>query len=407
MDNRLQRLLDFAEKDLHENLMPWWSSHIMDGAGGFYGRVTPDGISDPEADRYIVLSSRLVWTYSAAYRVTGREEYKRHAEDCYRQFTETFYDKEYGGFYFAVDKGGKPSKPHKFVYGNAFAVYALAEYARAFGSQEAVELALKTAEKLDSSAWDTTYGGYFETATREWAWTPTVRGMNAGKEDQKTMNTHLHMIEAYTNLLRVADTPALRSRTRVLLYLFLETITNRVTHHFHYFQRRDWTPTTPEQSYGHDIEGSWLLTEAAEVLGEAQGEKDVANICVNIARAVLDDGFSELGGLYTDYDPRTGKYHPGFTWWEQSEAVVGFLNAWQMTGEEKFLDKAVAVTDFIDKYFVDRELGGWYAHLNGDLTPRAEVDKAMSSICPYHNARMHLELIERIGKMSDRKANAD
>ncbi|MDR1060057.1 MAG: AGE family epimerase/isomerase [Clostridiales bacterium] len=399
MDTRLQKLRDWAQSDLHESLLPWWTAHIMDGKGGFYGRVDAGGVPDPDADRYLVLSSRLVWTYSAAYRVTGRPEYRALAEQLCEVFVRWFHDDAHGGFYMAVDKDGRPALDYKFVYGNAFAVYALAEYARAIGGAGALSLAEDTARVMDGKIYDPVYRGYFETASRDWAWTPTVPGMNRGKDDQKTMNTHLHVIEAYTNLLRVSDDPRVRSRVRELLYTFLNTITNRDTHHFHVFQDRAWAPVTPEQSYGHDIEGSWLLAEAAEVLGEPQAIGDAAPVCVNIARAVYDDGFSECGALHTEYDPRSGEFSNGYTWWEQNEAVVGFLNAWQMTGEERFLDRAVSVMDFAKQYFVDREQGGWRAHVLRSLAPAQGIDKATRSICPYHNARMHLEIIERTDKL--------
>jgi mannobiose 2-epimerase len=396
MNDTLKRLWDWAERDLHENLLAWWSKNVMSDPNGFYGRVGPKGDIDADADRFIVLSARLLWTYSAAFRVTGVKEYKAFAEQAYRSFVKWFYDDVHGGFYSSVDKNGIPSMSHKMVYGNAFAVYGLSEYVRITGDAEALRLAKETVRRMDEKIYDPLYMGYFETASRDWSWTPGVRGVNRGGDDQKTMNTHLHMIEAYTNLLRVHEDPALRSRVREMLYLFLHYMTNRATHHFHAFLDRAWKPLTPEQSFGHDIEGSWLLMEAAEVLGEEQAIKDTTPVCINIARAVNDDGFSKDGLLIMEYHPVSKHYTERYSWWVQNEAIVGFLNAWQMTGEEAFLNRAVSVLDISSHHFIDREQGGWHAALGSDLKPLKHYDKAGPFICPYHDVRMYLEIIERL-----------
>jgi mannobiose 2-epimerase len=220
--------------------------------------------------------------------------------------------------------------------------------------------------------------------------------MNRGAGNEKTMNTHLHLIEAYTNLLRIDDSKALRSRVRELLYIFLNKIVNRESWHFNYFQTRDWTPTTPDQSFGHDIEGSWLLYETAEILGEPEVISDTRNVSVKMARAVYDDGIAESGALISEYEVLHGRYTDDFSWWEQNEAAVGFLNAYQLTKEEKFLDASAAALDYIDKHFIDRKNGGWYARVSKDGVPYADRDKCNGFVCPYHNARMSIEIIKRV-----------
>ncbi|MDR2656989.1 MAG: AGE family epimerase/isomerase [Oscillospiraceae bacterium] len=402
VDARFETLQSFAESDLHDRLLPWWMEHMPDDEnGGFYGVVLPDNTPDKTADRFIVLFSRLVWTFSSAYRVTGRAVYKAYARRAYEYFVKCFYDQANGGFFTSVKYDGSPSSTYKFVYGNAFAVYALAEYARAFDDKAAVCLAQETVDKLDTHLYDAQSLGYYETADADWQRTPNRRGMNRFSEEEKTMNTHLHLIEAYTNLLRAAPSSTLRSRVRELLYLFLNKITDRQTHHFYYFQRRDWTPTTPVQSFGHDIEGSWLLYETAEALCEPEAVRAARDVCVNIARAVCDMGFHESGALASEYDPSTRTYlYTHFSWWEQAEAVVGCLNAWQLTREGSFLDRAAQSIAYIDNTFVDRKLGGWHARVGMDGTPDPSPDKANGFICPYHNARMSLEIMERIERIA-------
>ena len=396
MEQRLSGMLDFAVNDLNNNLLPWWMKHLPDACnGGFYGVVRADNSPDTEADRFIVLFARLVWTFSAAYRVTRIKSYAETANRAYDYFTTRFYDQKHGGFFTSVRYDGTPSLKHKLVYGNAFAVYALAEYARAFKSDAAIQRAIETTDLLDKFMYDEVYQGYYETASPDWMHTPSVRGMNRHENELKTMNTHLHMIEAYTNLLRVSESNALRSRVRRLLYIFLNRILNRDTHHFHYFQQRDWIPTTPEQSFGHDIEGSWLLYETAQVLGENEALADTRGVSINMARAVYEDGLHPSGALYSEYDPEKKIFAPHFSWWEQAESVVGFLNAWELSGDEKFFDLSLHTLNYIDSNFIDRERGGWQSHLSHAHKPKTDLHKATGFLCPYHNARMSLEIIER------------
>ena len=397
MNGKYGKLLNWSKNDLDGNLMKWWSENTIDEKnGGFFGIVRGDNTPDETADKFIVLNARLVWTFSACYEITKNPMYRELAGRAYEYFTSYFYDRKFGGFFTSVDYMGQPAAEHKFIYGNAFAIYGLSEYARVFGCDGAKKLAQETVKLLDANMWDIDNKGYYETASRDWQYTPNAVMMHRDPRNQKTMNTHLHLIEAYTNLLRIDGSGALRSRVRELLYIFLNKIVNRDNWHFNYFQTRDWAPTTPDMTFGHDIEGSWLLYETAEILGEPEALSDARGVCVNMARAVYDDGIAGSGALYTEYEPHNRRFTDDFSWWEQNEAVVGFLNAYQMTKEEKFLDASLAALDFIDRHFIDRALGGWYARVNHDGSPKTEVDKCNGFICPYHNARMSIEIIKRL-----------
>ncbi|MCL2604402.1 MAG: AGE family epimerase/isomerase [Defluviitaleaceae bacterium] len=393
------KLLVFAHKDLGD-LLGWWITHTPDESnGGFYGVVRGDNTPNEAADRFIVVNARLVWTFSAAYHLTKNDEYKKYADRAYDYLTRFFYDKKHGGFYTYVDYKGAAANDRKMTYGNVFAVYGLSEYARVFGCETAKKLATETAAHLDTHMWDAQYKGYFEVASRDWQYMPNILMIQYEPESQKTMNTHLHILEAYANLLRIdGDNKLLRHRVRTLLYLFLNKIINNDNWHFNYFQKRDWTLTNPNYSLGHDIEGSWLLYEAAEILGEPEALADTKRVCANMARAVYDMGISPEGGIYTEYDVHERTYSEQFSWWEQNEGVVGFLHAYEMTGERKFLDASLAALDFIEKYFIDRKHGGWHAYVNRGLTPDTARDKCNPYICPYHNARMSMEIIRRLEK---------
>ena len=394
MNDKLKRLYDMAVKDLTQNLMPWWMEKAVDAEnGGFFGEIDGADRPVPGAPKFITLNARLVWTFASVYRVLGGEAYRAMADRAYSYFIDRFRDREHGGYYTTLDSRGGVLDDHKFVYGNAFALYGLSEYARATGSGEALSLAKEQAANLEK-AWDPQYKGFYETAARDWSPSPWIRGVNRSPEDVKTMNSHLHLLEAYACHLRVNGSPSVRNKVRQLLSIMLNRIVDGDIHHYRCFFDRAWHPTSWEISYGHDIEGSWLMLEAAEVLGEEESLRRTRDVCANMARAALEEGFTEEGAMLTEYDPVSGHRAQGLSWWEQNEAVVGFLNAWELTGDEAFLDASLRCFEYIERHFIDRERGGWYPCLTLDGRNRG-VSKLNGWICPYHNSRMSLEIIER------------
>ncbi len=393
---KFDRLYEMAYKELTENLMPWWIKYSVDEEnGGFYGEVDNDNKPIEGATKFITLNARLIWTFSSCYRVLGDEKYLVYAKRAYDYFVKHFWDEETEGAHTRLNAKGEVIDDHKFIYGNAFAIYGFSEYARATGDQKALSYAQRLAKRLDKHVYDPVNKGYLEAFTRDWKHDPWIRGVNRLPSDEKTMNTHLHLIEAYTCLLR--SDKSFKSKVREHLYVMINKIVDHNIHHYYYFQDRRWNPTTPEISYGHDIEGSWLMMETAEVLGEPEAEKFAREVCVNMARACYDEGRTAQGAMLTEYDPSTGHVAQRLSWWEQNEAVVGFLNAWEMTGEEKFLDASLQCMEYIDKYFVDHKNGGWFAGLDLEGKLRSNL-KVSGPICPYHNARMCLEIIERYRK---------
>jgi len=393
MDARFEHLYEMCLSELTTNLLPWWMEYSVDEKhGGFYGSVTNDNEPVAGAEKHIVLNARLVWTFASAYRVLKDDRYLSYARRAYEYLVERFWDAEHGGVFTLLDADGKVLNADKMIYGNAFAVYALSEYHRATGDARARKYANDLVEKLETFAFDPVNGGFFEVCGPDFRHDPWKRGMNRYPNEQKTMNTHLHLIEAYTCLLR--SDPSVQSRVRYQLYNMLSNIVNRATHHFHYFQDVFWHPTTSEVSFGHDIEGSWLMMEAAEVLHEPEAEAYARDVCVNIARACLTEGVRPDGFMNSEYDPVKRHTSERLSWWEQNESVVGFLNAWEETGEDKFLDASLRCMQSIDAKFVDHEKGGWFAILSPDYKPLSTL-KQTGFICPYHNARMCLEVIER------------
>ena len=399
MNEKFTKLYELALKDLTENLLPWWMTTAVDNEnGGWYGEVNNDDKPVAHAPKFITLNARLVWTFSSAYRILGDEKYKEMADRAYDYFIKHFWDDRYDMCHTYVDEFGKPIDSHRYIYGNAFAVYGLSEYARATGSEEALDYARKLVAALEKYAYDPEYKGYYEALTEQCKYSPWLRGVNRLPTDVKTMNNHLHLIEAYTCHLRSEKTNFMQSKVREHLYVMLNKIVDHDIHHYFVFQDRAWKPTSTEISYGHDIEGSWLMMETAEVLGEPEALRYTRDICVNIARACLEQGLTEDGAMKTEYDPATGHASKYLSWWEQNEAVVGFLNAWELTGEEKFLDASLKSMEFALEHFVDHEKGGWYTGTTLDGKTIVTKQKSNGYTCPYHNARMHMEIIERYRK---------
>ena len=260
VNEKLQKLYDMAVKELTENILPWWMTYAVDEEnGGFYGEVDNDNKPVAHAPKFITLNARLIWTFASAYRVLGDEKYRKMADRAYDYFVQHFWDAEHNACNTYVDEFGNPTDKHRYIYGNAFAVYGFSEYARATGSKEALEYAQKLVASLEKYVYDPVYKGYFESCKEDWTVDPWTRGVNRLPSDQKTMNTHLHMIEAYTCLLRTDKSKFMQNKVREHLYVMLNKIVDHDIHHYYYFQDRAWNPTTQEISFGHDIEGSWLM----------------------------------------------------------------------------------------------------------------------------------------------------
>jgi mannobiose 2-epimerase len=300
-----------------------------------------------------------------------------------------------------VDYLGQPVEPKKRIYGQAFAVYSLAEYHRATGDQEALTRAVRLYEAIESASHDALHGGYFETYERDWTLALDQRLSNVDMDEKKSMNTHLHLLEAYANLSRCWDDSALQDRLKELLRIFLEHILDRDAHYFRMFFDEEWRPKSDHISFGHDIEGSWLLCEAAEMLEDEAILAEVRREAVEMAQAVLDQAVDPDGGLLYEADP-SGIIDTGKEWWPQAEAVVGFLNAYQISGRDHFRKAAEKSWEFIEKYIVDRQHGEWFWRVSREGVPSPDKLKVDQWKCPYHNSRTCFEVMARLDSIGSR-----
>lgn len=381
-----------VQDELLGNILPFWMRHAVDRTrGGFYGALTNDLHVHNDAPRSAVLCARILWTYAAAYGRYRRPEYLEMAGRARGYLELAFWDKERGGVFWSVDLWGHPLDTRKHTYAQAFAIYGLAEHARATNDAASLRLARLLFDLLDSYAYDEGCGAYVEARAQNWGLTEQVQLSAKEPRSHTSMNTLLHVMEAYSNLLRAWGDERLRERHRRMIELFLDHVLDPATGHFRLFFDGDWRPLSAEVSLGHDIEGSWLLVEAAEVQGDPALLARARAAALVIAAAVYAEGLDADGAL-------RGEERGGArSWWAQAEAAVGFFNAYQLSGEERYARAAAACWEFIERHHVDRVHGDWFKLVRADGLPLLEHPKIGPWECPYHHSRACYELLDRLG----------
>ncbi|MGQ9620369.1 MAG: AGE family epimerase/isomerase, partial [Bacteroidales bacterium] len=393
-DEKLTLLRKACEENLTNNILAWWSAKMPDDENkGFYGRVNFNNEIIPDAPKGGILNARILWTYSAAYRITKNTEYLNLARRAKDYIITYFIDREYGGAYYSLSAAGEPLDTRKHTYTQAFFIYGFSEYYRATGDREALQEALNIFEMLEKNVLDNENGGYFEAFSRNWTRLHDRMIGEKTPEDEKSMNTSLHILEAFANLYRVYPEERIRKELNEMIEIFLNKIVDNKTGHLILFFDRNWNGTSQIDSYGHDIESSWLLYEAAGLLKDKKLIDRVKELSIKIAEAAAE-GLQTDGSMATEKDKTTGHTTTNRSWWEQAETVVGYLNAYKLSGKEEFLNIAIKAWNYIDRFFVDKKSGGWYSSVTPEGTPRG--DRAGHWICPYHNGRMCMEVMERI-----------
>ncbi len=382
--------------ELRENILPFWLEHSVDYEhGGFIGQMSNELSVDHQAHKGLILNARLLWTFSALCRSEGSDLYLELARRAYDYLAAHLWDNRFGGGFWQVDCHGVLVDDKKKIYGQAFCIYALSEYFLATGESAALERAKELFDLIERHSNDAAHGGYIETCNRDWTMADDVRLSDKDMNEKKSMNNHLHVLEGYTNLYRVWPDPQVADELSGLIDLFERHILNRDTFHFGHFFNEQWEPRSDTYTFGHDIEGSWLLCEAAEVLGRSELIEKVRQITIEIAQAVYEQGLDADGGLF--YEGRAGEViDTNKEWWPQAEAVVGFLNAYQLSGREHFLQAAVNCWGFIERAIVDHTHGEWFWRVDRNGTPDRSEPKISEWKSPYHNTRACLETIRRL-----------
>jgi len=392
LENQKKAFRNEMQKEL-DNILNYWLENAVDKKnGGFIGRVDGNDKVYANADKGLVLNSRILWTFSAAYIQNPQPAYKMMADRAYNYLMEHFWDKKNGGGYWSVDYLGKPKEKHKQMYGQGFMLYGLSEYYRAFGNKSALNSAIELFGLIEKHGYDKKNGGYFEVATENWQITED-KVITQGKADQKkSMNTHLHIIEPYTNLYRVWKDPLLKKQLYGLLSNFTDKVIDKNTQTQILFLTDDWQPRSEIISYGHDIEASWLLLETAEVLHDEAWIEKIKPFSIGLSNAA-QKGIDTDGGMYYEIDGTHLKTQKD--WWPQAEAMVGFYNSYQISKDTKYFQQSLKSWDFIKKRLLSTS-GEWYWGINSENKALTNMDKIGMWKCPYHNARACMEMIRRL-----------
>jgi cellobiose epimerase len=377
-----------------ENILKYWTDYSLDNKfGGFVGKRNYLNHQIEGATKGVVLNARILWMFSAAYNFTRNLDYLVLADRAYKYINEHFIDKQYDGLFWELNEKGEVLNNRKQIYAQGFGIYGYSEYYKASNNPHALEKAISLMECIELFSFDPVNEGYFEAFANDWSPLEDLRLSPKDANEPKSMNTHLHILEPYTNLLRIWPNERLKVKTAALIRIFLDKIIDRRTHHFNLFFANDWTVRSSIVSFGHDIEGAWLLYEAAVVVGDKQLIAEVSDNLVKMVDVTLADGCDSDGSVFNEKDTLSGHLDDDKHWWMQAEAMVGLAYAWKITGKDIYKNQLQKVWHFIRTFIIDRVNGEWFWRVDKDGIPVTSEDKVGSWKCPYHNSRSMMEVL--------------
>jgi cellobiose epimerase len=390
--------LELYKKQLQKELsviLYFWQRYTPDTAfGGFYGRLDNDNKVYNDAPKSSVLNSRILWAFSSAFNLTGNNDYLGMAERAFQYIINYFIDKQHGGVYWTVDYKGNPLDTKKQVYALAFAIYGLSEFYLASKNEQAKEAAKELYHLIVEHSYDKINGGYIEALAADWKETTDLRLSKKDANEKKSMNTHLHVLEGFANLYRIWPNEILKNKIENLINIFLNHIIDKENHHLVLFFDEKWNVKSHIISYGHDIEAAWLIQEAAEIIDDKDLIEKVKIKSVRLAN-IATEGLDKDGGLWYEYDSNKNYLIKEKHSWPQAESMIGFFNAWQLTGDERFFKISLSSWKFVQEHILDRKTGEWFWGVKENYSLMNE-DKVGMWKCPYHNSRTCIELIKRI-----------
>lgn len=394
MENRILHLKNKAEKEL-QNILEYWAKNMLDERnGGFIGEINHLDSKNILADKGSVLNARILWTFSAAYDLTKNPEYLNLAKRAFFYIKNYFYDKEFGGIFWTLYHNGAPKDTKNQIYALAFTIYGLSEFYKIYKNEEALEMAQNLFYQIELHSRDTKKRGYLEAFTRNWEEIEDLRLSEKDANEKKTMNTHLHIVEAYANLYLVWPNQKLKEAIKEILEIVDLHFIDKNKNHLKLFFDENWVEKEDVISYGHDIEAAWLLQWCAEAIQDLELIETYKKHAVHFAESTKE-GIAEDGGLWYEFDPKEKKLIAEKHWWPQAELWIGMINAWQLTQNEEFLRITEKNFEFVEKYIIDHRKGEWIWGIREDYTPILK-DKAGLWKCPYHNSRACIELIKRL-----------
>lgn len=402
----LETLAGEVGEHLFGHILPFWCGPALDHQhGGWMAWLSNDLKPDRSQPKGLIVNSRILWAFSAVHRIRPEPVYFEMAERAFDVVMRQFWDAEHGGTFWRLSDEGAVIDDSKKTYGQAFYIYALTEFHRAFGSHAALARAQELFELIERHAHDAKFGGYIEVCRRDWSEAGgEARLSDKDMSEKKSMNNHLHVLEAFTNLYRVWPESRVAERLRELIELFLTRILDERTQHLHHFFDRQWNVRSDTYTFGHDIEATWLLCEAAEVLGDHVLLARVRSVALKMAVVTLNEGLGADGALCYEGKGST-IIDAGRECWPQAEALVGFLNAFELSHDEQFITAALRVWDFIGQNLVDRVHGEWFWRINPDGKPDATLPKVSEWKGPYHATRACLETRRRLENLQPQESS--
>ncbi|MBN1790292.1 MAG: AGE family epimerase/isomerase [Bacteroidales bacterium] len=396
MNLETDRLRSEMHSELTQNILPFWMNKMTDNEyGGFYGKIDGHGNLVKGADKGGILNARILWTFSASFLHLKDPAYRQTAERAKEYILSRFFDELFGGTYWILTAEGKPLDTKKQIYSQAFFLYAFAEYYRATGDRTGLDTSAALFHLIEEKSFDMEKNGYYEAYSRDWKLLEDLRLSAKDINEKKTTNTHLHILEAYTNLFRIWKDKTLEKKLKNLVEIFTDRIMDPRSHHLQLFFDEDWHSRSGLISYGHDIEASWLIYEAVKVLGDRALLDRTKPKCIALAKAALE-GFQDDGSLIYETDPELNHTDMERHWWPQAEAIVGLINLSEMTGDPQFIAQAMHCWNFVSQNLIDRKTGEWFWSIYPDGKPNLTGDKAGFWKCPYHNSRACLEIMHRL-----------
>lgn len=396
--NELNALKEEFNLEL-EGLLSFWSLNSVDELnGGFIGEIDHFGNKNQTASKGCVANTRILWTFSAAYRIFNNEKYKKIADRAYYYCINHFWDLKNGGLYWEVDYLGKPINTRKQAYAQGFGVYAFSEYYRATGNEEALGFSVQLFNLLENYFWDQKHLGYVEALSENWKSIDDMRLSEKDLNAPKSMNTHLHILEPYTNLYRVWPNQKLKDSIESQITLFCDKIIDSKTNHLKLFFENDWTPISSEVSFGHDIEAAWLLNEACAVINNYQLHEKLKVKTIGLVEATIEDGMDADSSIFNEMS--STEFDKDKHWWPQAEGMVGLIDAFQIHPNIKYIKHLTKLWNFIKFNMKDTKNGEWYWRVDENSIPYESEVKVGFWKCPYHNSRALMELIERINTIN-------
>lgn len=380
-----------VRRELTDRIIPFWKRLRDDEHGGYYGYMDFDLKVDKEYEKGCILNSRILWFFANAYMTLKDKSLLAEAAHAYSFMRDCCEDKEYGGVFWSVTYDGLPLDTTKHIYNQAFAIYALSSYYAASNDSSALEFAMSLFEKIETIGTDSY--GYLESFNRKWELEDNDKLSENGLLADKTMNTLLHVLEAYTELYRVNKDEKVRSALVKILDAFRNQVYNEKTNRLEVFFDEKMNTISDLYSYGHDIEASWLLDRAVTVLSDDKIKADTNAYTNKLVAEVYNEALAD-GAMNNECFK--GVVDTTRVWWVQAEAMVGFCNCYEKTGEEKYKDITEQLWDYIKNYIIDKREGSeWFWDLDKDNNPVSRKPIVEPWKCPYHNGRMCMEIIRR------------